>query len=170
MVSKHGINGTVGGDMSALKKYVKTTKKYPGFKKIDFKWSGGTGDDFPRLNVRVKDELVAFGSPAEIDVDINYFRNPFPSYLRHFLYYFDYEGQNDFIFPLADRAWKDGIFKNFSLNPSLYRTQIFKNCKFQRDLEFELKFGQQNNFKQIYTKWPRFFHIGTKESLGTGKN
>jgi UPF0176 protein len=71
LVSKHGINGTVGGDMSALKKYVKTTKKYPGFKKIDFKWSGGTGDDFPRLNVRVKDELVAFGSPAEIDVDIN---------------------------------------------------------------------------------------------------
>ena len=71
LVSKHGINGTVGGDMSALKKYVKTTKKYPGFKKIDFKWSSGTGEDFPRLNVRVKDELVAFGSPAEIDVDIN---------------------------------------------------------------------------------------------------
>lgn len=69
LVSKQGINGTIGGDMSALKKYVKTTKKYPGFKKIDFKWSGGTGDDFPRLNVRVKDELVAFGSPAEIDVD-----------------------------------------------------------------------------------------------------
>ena len=69
LVSKHGINGTVGGDMSALKKYVKSTKIYPGFKKIDFKWSGGTGNDFPRLNVRVKDELVAFGSPAEIEVD-----------------------------------------------------------------------------------------------------
>ena len=69
LVSKHGINGTVGGDMSALKKYVKITKKYPGFKKIDFKWSGGTGDDFPKLNVRVKDELVAFCSPAEIEVD-----------------------------------------------------------------------------------------------------
>ena len=69
LVSKHGINGTVGGDMSALKKYVKTTKTYPGFKGIDFKWSGGTGNDFPRLNVRVKDELVAFGSPAEIEVD-----------------------------------------------------------------------------------------------------
>lgn len=69
LVSEHGINGTVGGDMSALKKYVKITKKYPGFKEIDFKWSRGTGDDFPRLNVRVKDELVAFGSPAEIEVD-----------------------------------------------------------------------------------------------------
>lgn len=71
LVSKHGINGTVGGDMSSLKNYVKTTKGYPSFKNIDFKWSGGTGNDFPRLNVRVKDELVSFGSPAEIDVDEN---------------------------------------------------------------------------------------------------
>jgi UPF0176 protein len=71
LVSKHGINGTVGGDMSALKKYVKTTKAYPSFKKTDFKWSNGTGNDFPRLNVRVKDELVSFGSPTEIEVDIN---------------------------------------------------------------------------------------------------
>ena len=69
LVSKQGLNGTVGGDMSALKKYVKTTKSYPGFKKIDFKWSAGTGNDFPKLNVRVKDELVAFGSPAEIEVN-----------------------------------------------------------------------------------------------------
>ena len=71
LVSKHGINGTLGGDMSALKRYVKMTKKYPGFKNIDFKWSGGTGNDFPKLSVRVKDELVAFGSPAEIEVDEN---------------------------------------------------------------------------------------------------
>lgn len=71
LVSKHGINGTLGGDMSSLKRYVKMTKKYPGFKNIDFKWSGGTGNDFPKLSVRVKDELVAFGSPAEIEVDEN---------------------------------------------------------------------------------------------------
>jgi UPF0176 protein len=71
LVSKHGINGTLGGDMSALKRYVKMTKKYPGFKNIDFKWSGGTGNDFPKLSVRVKDELVAFGSPSEIEVDEN---------------------------------------------------------------------------------------------------
>jgi len=69
LVSKNGINGTLGGDMSALKKYVKTTKGYPAFKKIDFKWSKGTGNDFPRLSVRVKDELVSFGSPNEIEVD-----------------------------------------------------------------------------------------------------
>ena len=71
LISKHGINGTLGGDMSALKKYVRQTKEYPGFKKIDFKWSDGTGNDFPRLRVRVRDELVAFGAPDEIEVDIN---------------------------------------------------------------------------------------------------
>ena len=57
--------------MSALKSYVKQTKQYPGFKKIDFKWSDGTGDDFPRLSVKVREELVSFGVADEIQVDVN---------------------------------------------------------------------------------------------------
>jgi len=68
LISKHGINGTLGGDMSALKKYVKTTKQYTGFRKIDFKWSMGNGNDFPRLKVRVRNELVAFDAPDAIKV------------------------------------------------------------------------------------------------------
>jgi UPF0176 protein len=71
LISKHGINGTLGGDMSALKKYVRQTKEYPGFKKIDFKWSEGTGNDFPRLRVRTRSELVAFNAPDAVQVDIN---------------------------------------------------------------------------------------------------
>ena len=71
LISKHGINGTLGGDMAALKKYVRQTKEYPGFRKIDFKWSDGTGNDFPRLRVRVRPELVAFGAPDELKVDAN---------------------------------------------------------------------------------------------------
>ncbi len=71
IISKHGINGTLGGDMDDLKKYVHKTKLYPGFKKTEFKWSGGTGNDFPRLQVRVRDELVAFGDPNIIEVDEN---------------------------------------------------------------------------------------------------
>ena len=71
LLSKHGINGTLGGDMDALKKYVKQTKQYPGFKKIDFKWSDGRGDEFPRLSVKVREELVTFGATEEIQVDEN---------------------------------------------------------------------------------------------------
>lgn len=71
LISPHGINGTLGGDMSALKKYVKKSKEYPGFNRIDFKWSDGTGADFPRLQVRAREELVGFGNPNEITVDEN---------------------------------------------------------------------------------------------------
>ena len=69
IISDHGINGTLGGDIDALKKYIKKTKAYPGFNKIDFKWSEGTGNDFPKLTVRVRNELVSFGAPNEIKVD-----------------------------------------------------------------------------------------------------
>jgi UPF0176 protein len=71
LISKHGINGTLGGDMAALKKYVRQTREYPGFKKIGFKWSEGTGNEFPRLSIKVKPELVAFGDPDLIEVDEN---------------------------------------------------------------------------------------------------
>jgi UPF0176 protein len=81
LISRDGINGTVGGELKAVKKYVRKTRQYPAFKGIDFKWSnglsdgpsddasGGAADDFPRLSVRVRDELVSFGSPGELRVD-----------------------------------------------------------------------------------------------------
>ncbi len=69
IISQHGINGTVGGPLSAVKKYIRATKEWPGFKDIDFKWSEGTGNDFPRLAVRVRDELVSFGAPQDLHVD-----------------------------------------------------------------------------------------------------
>ena len=69
LISKHGINGTLGGEMENLKKYVRETREYPGFGKTDFKWSEGTGEDFPRLSVKVRKELVAFTTPDEIKVE-----------------------------------------------------------------------------------------------------
>jgi UPF0176 protein len=71
LISSQGINGTLGGHMDDIKKYIKNTREYPGFKKIDFKWSQGTGNDFPKLKIQVKDELVAFGNQGEIKVDEN---------------------------------------------------------------------------------------------------
>ena len=67
LLSSHGINGTVGGDIDDLKAYVKATKAY--FKGIAFKWSEGSRDDFPRLSVKVRDEIVTFGVPDELKVD-----------------------------------------------------------------------------------------------------
>ena len=72
MVSRQGLNGTVGGELDDLKKYVRETKKLPGFKDIVFKWSDGSRDDFPRMSVKNRRELVGFkNSDDEFEVDEN---------------------------------------------------------------------------------------------------
>jgi UPF0176 protein len=71
LLSEHGINATVGGSLAAIKRYLRVTREYPAFKDIDFKWSEGDGHDFPRLSVRVRDEIVTFGVPGELKVDAN---------------------------------------------------------------------------------------------------
>jgi len=69
LISPHGINGTVGGDMDDLKAYIKATKQFAGFKDIVFKWSDGTRDDFPRMSVKSRSEIVAFDAADELVVD-----------------------------------------------------------------------------------------------------
>ncbi len=72
LVSKQGLNGTVGGDIEDLKKYIKQTKLFPGFKDTVFKWSEGSREDFPRMSVKNRRELVGFkNSEDEFDVDEN---------------------------------------------------------------------------------------------------
>jgi UPF0176 protein len=71
LISKHGLNGTVGGDIEDLKAYVKAFKSYAPFKKTAFKWSDGGRENFPKLSIKVRDEIVTFGAPDEIQVDEN---------------------------------------------------------------------------------------------------
>jgi UPF0176 protein len=69
LISRHGINGTLGGEMKALKQYIKAIKTHPSFKATEFKWSDGGAADFPKLSVKVRDEIVTFGAPEQIEVD-----------------------------------------------------------------------------------------------------
>lgn len=76
IISPDGINGTLGGDLPALKKWVRSFRSYPGFADVDIKWSEGTAldtagysTDFPKLSVKVRDEIVSFGAPGELKVD-----------------------------------------------------------------------------------------------------
>lgn len=81
ILSPHGINATVGGDMPAVKQYVRRLRAYEPFRDADVKWSQGSGltaepgpsgwreiVDFPKLSVKVRDELVTFGVPDEVQV------------------------------------------------------------------------------------------------------
>ncbi|MCW4352327.1 rhodanese-related sulfurtransferase [Hoyosella sp. YIM 151337] len=71
IISAHGINVTVGGELAQVKRYVRETRSYAPFREADIKWSDGAGDDFPRLSVKVRPEIVTFGAPDEIKVDEN---------------------------------------------------------------------------------------------------
>ena len=62
--------------MTVLKTSVRKTREYAPFGDIDVKWSdgtrlddGGRSLDFPRLVVKVREELVSFGVPDEVVVD-----------------------------------------------------------------------------------------------------
>ncbi len=69
IVSKHGINGTLGGDIENLREYKREMNRSVVFKGIVYKWSNGNGEEFPRLSVKERPELVAFGVPDEVQVD-----------------------------------------------------------------------------------------------------
>ncbi|MDO9396174.1 MAG: rhodanese-related sulfurtransferase [Herbiconiux sp.] len=84
LISADGINGTLGGELDAVKRYLRKTREFAPFRELDAKWSEGTGlepqpaskhtvyrasIDFPRLSVKVRDEIVSFGAPGELRVD-----------------------------------------------------------------------------------------------------
>ncbi len=69
LISTQGINGTVGGSMEAAKKYVRAMREYAPFKPMEFKWSQGGAEDFPRMSIKVRKEIVSFGAPEELEVD-----------------------------------------------------------------------------------------------------
>lgn len=68
IIAKHGINGTLGGDIEELKQYKREMNSTEAFKGIEYKWSDGDRDDFPKLSIKVRDELVTLAPDEEFDV------------------------------------------------------------------------------------------------------
>lgn len=68
IISQHGINGTLGGGLDSLRTYKSSMNKSVVFKGITYKWSDGKANDFPRLSVKVRDEIVTFHAADELVV------------------------------------------------------------------------------------------------------
>jgi UPF0176 protein len=139
LISPHGINGTLGGDMSALKRYVKETKRHPGFRKIDFKWSPGTGNDFPHLIVKVRKELVAFGNPDEITVDEN-------GVVGGGVHLKPYE-----VNKLVEERGEDVVFfdgrNSFEAKIGKFKNAVIPNVSTTRDFVDEIESGKYDHLK-----------------------
>jgi UPF0176 protein len=58
LIAKDGINGTVEGSPANTADYISELQKDDFYKDIYFKSSNGSGDSFPKLQVRTRDEIV----------------------------------------------------------------------------------------------------------------
>jgi predicted sulfurtransferase len=67
ILAHEGINATLGGKHKALEGYKKAMEKHPLFSEVDYKESTGGSEDFPRLRIVIRDEIVHLGlDPKEI--------------------------------------------------------------------------------------------------------
>ena len=83
-----------------------------------------------------------------------YFQNPYPNGMRHVI------KEKDGVL-----GWVGIKINNFSLNPSLYRSNIFSGVQFNKTPDFEMKFAGDSKLKQLLVKKAPFLHRGDEESL-----
>ncbi len=67
LIAKEGINGTLEGRKEDVQKYCEALRALPEFSDIVFKRSEGGGKSFPKLIVKVRDEIVTSGFGALSD-------------------------------------------------------------------------------------------------------
>jgi UPF0176 protein len=146
LISKHGINGTVGGDLDDVKMYLRKTKEYPGFKKMDAKWSDGTeldenglSLDFPRLSVKARPEIVAFGVPDEIEVNHKGIVGGGKKLKPHELDALVEERGDDVVFFDGRNAWEAEIGR--------FKNAIIPDVKTTHDFVRELESGKYDHIK-----------------------
>jgi len=139
LISKHGINGTVGGDIDALKAYIKVTKSYQGFHDTVFKWSDGGADDFPRMSVKARKEIVGFQAPDEVEVDERGIKNGGIHLKPHQVHELVEKHGNDVVFFDGRNAHEASIGK--------FKNAIVPDTNTSRDFIPELESGKYDNLK-----------------------
>ena len=70
ILAHEGINATVGGTSDACQEFIQELSNHPLFPNIDFKQSTGSAQQFPRLRISIRNEIVALGvDPQELPAD-----------------------------------------------------------------------------------------------------
>jgi len=68
IIAQEGINSTFEGKTEDIEKYIHHMQKDPRFNDVHFKKSEGTGHAFPKLSIKVRDEIVSLHL-GERDID-----------------------------------------------------------------------------------------------------
>ncbi len=71
IIGEEGINGTVSGPTEFTGKYIEAMQADPRFAQMEFKIDESEGHVFPKLSIKVRDEIVRLGMDHSFDVDPN---------------------------------------------------------------------------------------------------
>jgi UPF0176 protein len=115
IIAEEGINGTLEGTLENTEKFLEEFLHDDRFEDIHIKKSKGEGDSFPRLMVKVRNEIVGTRFPKEIDPRVQTAPHMSAEEL-HTLY----EKQDDFIILDMRNSYEyaSGHFEN-SLDPGM---------------------------------------------------
>ncbi len=138
IVSQHGINGTLGGHIENLREYKREMNRSVIFKGIMYKWSDGTGSDFPKLSVKVRDELVSFTVPDEIEVNEKGVKNG-GKHIKP-------EALHKLVEERDDVVFFDGRNK-YEAEIGRFKDAVIPNTETTRDFINELESGAYDNIK-----------------------
>ncbi|MBU2330208.1 rhodanese-related sulfurtransferase [Patescibacteria group bacterium] len=115
LIAEEGINGTVEGEVEQTEQFASALLSYSLFKDMNVKRSVGTGDSFPKLSVKVREEIVGTKFDKKIDPTKRTGKRLSAEELRTW-----YEEQRDFVVVdmRNDYEYQSGHFKD-SINPGL---------------------------------------------------
>lgn len=139
IISPHGINATLGGELKQVKYYTREMKAHSLFTGVTYKWSDGTGQDFPKLRVKVKDELVAFDAADEIVVGKNGIENGGKHLKPAAVHKLVAEKGDDVIFYDGRNMYEAQIGR--------FKNTIIPNTKTSRDFKGDIETGEISKFK-----------------------
>lgn len=139
LVSRHGINGTLGGDLKNLKLYTREMKAHTLFGEIVWKWSEGSADEFPKLKVKVKPEIVAFDAPDEIEISDKGIMNGGKHLKPEAVHKLVEEKGDDVIFYDGRNMYEAQIGR--------FKNTIIPNVKTSRDFKKDIEEGEISKYK-----------------------
>ncbi|MBU0750306.1 rhodanese-related sulfurtransferase [Patescibacteria group bacterium] len=124
IVAEEGINITLEGLVADTEQFVTEIHKDPRFTDMSIKRSAGDGSSFPKLSIKVRDEIVGTHFPKEVDPRVQTAPRLTPDELKNW-----FENDEDFVIidMRNDYEFRSGHFKN-SINPGLEASRDLPNA------------------------------------------
>lgn len=119
LVAEEGLNGTLEGEIGQTEQFATWIVAMPEFSDMQIKRSEGNGQAFPKLKVKVRDEIVGTRFPKHVDPRVRTGKHLSPEELKRW-----YDSDEDFVVIDMRNTYEyiSGHFKN-SIDAGLHNSR-----------------------------------------------